>query len=239
MAEGARAVIVHNPAAARAVSDHAPSARVVEIPHLFDPPALPDAVQVLRWRAAHGVPLDAFLFGVFGFLRESKRLFSVLDAFTRLRREQPRAHLLVAGEFVSSDLARAAGPLLQAPGIARVPYLPEAGFWTAASAVDACVNLRYPAAGETSGIAVRLMGIGKPVLVTEALENSRYPDGACLRIPAGAAERDSLFAHMVLLASMAGVAPAVGGRAAAHIRDCHSVEAVAGLYWKTLCDSRG
>ena len=41
-AERARAVVVHNPAAAAAVREHAGGARVVEIPHLFAPPQLPD-----------------------------------------------------------------------------------------------------------------------------------------------------------------------------------------------------
>jgi hypothetical protein len=43
--------------------------------------------------------------------------------------------------------------------------------------VDACINLRYPAAGETSGIAIRLMGIGKPVLLTDG-EVLAFPEGA-------------------------------------------------------------
>ena len=80
-AERARAVVVHNPAAALAVKDHAAGARVVEIPHLFAPPQLPDEAAVLRYRASLGVAPDAFLFGVFGYLRESKRVPSVLEAF--------------------------------------------------------------------------------------------------------------------------------------------------------------
>jgi glycosyltransferase involved in cell wall biosynthesis len=236
--ERARAVIVHNPAAAEAVRRHAGATPVAEIPHLFDFPALPDAARTIRWRERHGIAPHDFVFAVFGFLRESKRLFSVLAAFDRLRRENPRARLLIAGDFVSTDLARATAGLLSAPGIVRVPYLAEEEFAGAASAVDACINLRYPAAGETSGIAVRLMGIGKPVMVTEGLEVSRFPEDACIRIPSGPAERDSLWHHMVLLTSVPEAARAIGARAAAHIRKNHSVDTVAGLYWKTLCEHR-
>jgi glycosyltransferase involved in cell wall biosynthesis len=236
IAETARAVIVHNPAAAAAVRRHAPAVPIVEIPHLFKCPALPDAAGILRWREAHGIAAHDFVFGVFGFLRESKRLFSVLAAFERLRRETPCARLLIAGDFVSTDLARATAGLLDTPGIVRVPYLPDTEFWTAAGAVDCCINLRYPAAGETSGIAVRMMGIGKPVMVTDALEASIFPLDACVRVPSGPAERDSLWHHMVLLTSVPEAARAIGLRATAHIRNCHSVETVAGLYWKTLCE---
>ena len=55
-----------------------------------------------------GVATHEFLFGVFGYLRESKRLFAVLRTFARLRESRPDARLLIAGPFVSSDLARAA-----------------------------------------------------------------------------------------------------------------------------------
>src|SRR5262249_9431600 len=100
-AERARAVVVHNPTAALAVKDHAAGARVVEIPHLFAPPPLPDDSAVARYRASLGVPPGAFLFGVFGYLRESKRLPSVLEAFAAIHAQMPRTALLVAGQFVS------------------------------------------------------------------------------------------------------------------------------------------
>src|ERR1019366_4174926 len=89
-AERALAVVVHNPAAAAAVRKHAPGARVVEIPHLFAPPQLPDEATVLRYRASLGVEPGTFLFGIFGYLRESKRVAAVLEAFRAVHSELPR-----------------------------------------------------------------------------------------------------------------------------------------------------
>jgi glycosyltransferase involved in cell wall biosynthesis len=230
------AVVVHNPAAARMAAEHAPGARVIEIPHLFVPPReLPGAAESVRWRQRWGLDPVAFLFGIFGYQRESKRLLTVLEAFAEVHRSHPRTALLVAGEFVSSDLERAAAPLLTAPGVVARPHLTERDFWLAAGAVDACVNLRYPAAGETSGIAIRLMGLGKPVMLTESLECSRFPENACVRIAAGAAERDSLRAHMLLLATMPPLAAAIGQQAAAYIQRHHRMEEVAARYWEVLC----
>src|SRR5665647_1924782 len=156
-------------------------ARVVEIPHLFAPPQLPDEARVLRYRASLGVEPGTFLFGVFGYLRESKRVAAVLEAFRAVHSQVPRTALLLAGQFVSTDLERAVAPILGAPGapgVWRLPYLAEREFWLAARALDACINLRYPAAGESSGIAVRMMGIGKPVLLTEGSESAPFPEGA-------------------------------------------------------------
>ena len=231
----ARAVVVHNPAAARIAREHG-AARVEEIPHLFAPPPLGSFAEAIRYRQRLGIPPDAFLFGVFGYLRESKRLIAVLEAFAAARAECPRAALLVAGEFVSTDLCRAAAPLLASSGVYRLPHLPEREFWQAAQAVDACINLRYPAAGETSGIAIRLMGLGKPVFVTEGEECACFPEDGCIRIPSGAAERASLREHMLLLTSMNGVAGEIGRRGAWYIQAHHRVSTISERYWQLLCD---
>jgi glycosyltransferase involved in cell wall biosynthesis len=236
LAETARAVVVHNAAAEDAVRRHAPHARIERIPHLFAAPELPAEAERLRYRQKLGIPTGAFLFGVFGYLRESKRLMTVLEAFRELHAELRGTALLVAGDFVSTDLERAAGPLLCGPGIVRRPHLPEPEFRLAAATVDACISLRWPLTGETSGITIRLMGIGKPVFVTDSPECSKFPEDACIRIPHGLAERESLLRHMVLLPSMAEVASAIGERGAGHIRAHHRVDRIAKLYWGLLCD---
>ncbi len=232
--ETARAVIVHNPAAAKIVAAHAPAARVIEIPHLFCPPELPPLSEVIRFRQAAGLGPRSFLFGVFGHLRESKRVATLLRAFQALRRRHDVA-LLVAGEFVSPDLGRTVASLLAQPGILRVGYTPEREFWRLASAVDACVNLRYPAAGETSGVTIRLMGIGKPVLMSAGEETARFPETACLRVDHGLAEADMLTEYMTWLAGDREAAAEIGRRGAAHIREHHSLESVARRYWEVLC----
>ncbi len=236
IAEVSHAIVVHNPAAARIVREHAPNARVVEIPLLFAPPPPLSGSEVLRFRQTRNLSARHFVFGVFGYLRESKRIMNILRSFDAIHRAAPQTMLLLAGEFVSSDLARAVEPFLQRPGILRLPYLPEREFWIAASAVDACINLRYPAAGETSFISVRLMGIGKPVMVTASEETSRFPENACFRIAPGVAEKASLIEHSVLAASLPQTSREIGARGAGHIRSSHSLDRVAERYWETLCD---
>jgi glycosyltransferase involved in cell wall biosynthesis len=231
------AMIVHNPRAAALVEEHAQGATVHEIPHLFALPAgLPPKSEAIRWRAGLGVAAHTFLFGVFGYLRETKRLLALLRAFQRARGAADM-QLLVAGDFVSSDLERSAGPLLRDDaGILRIGYLDERDFWLCASAVDAGINLRYPMAGETSGIAIRLMGLGKPVLLSAGEETSRFPEAACVRIDPGQAEEEMLAEYMVWLARCPGDARAIGLRAAEHIGEHHTPERVAQLYWRALED---
>jgi glycosyltransferase involved in cell wall biosynthesis len=232
------AVVVHNAAAAAIVRRHAPEAEIHEIPHLWrEPPPVP-AYEIERLRAALGIPPGAFLFGVFGYLRESKRLESVLDALGRVRRERPGAFLLIAGEFVSSDLERALESGLRVPGVVRLPFLENGKFWKAASAVDACINLRYPAAGETSGIALRMMGLRKPVILTAGEETAGFPESAAVRIDPGVAEREMLAHYMMWFTESPQAAREVGIRGYDCVRRHHHLDRVAGLYWNVLCASR-
>ena len=227
LAERSLAVVVHNPAAARIVRRHAPAAMVVEIPFLYtDPPR----IEPMR--------LAPFVFGIFGYLRESKRVTTALRAFRRVKAARPGTAFLLAGQFISSDLARTLDPLLHQPGVIRLGHLPQARFWNVAAATDVCINLRYPSAGETSAIAVGLMGMGKPVIVSSGEENARYPDSACLRVDTGSAEEEMLAEYMLSLRILPGLAAGIGARAAEYIHRWHSVERVAELYWETLCAFR-
>jgi glycosyltransferase involved in cell wall biosynthesis len=188
IATTARAVIVHNPAAVAIVRRHAPAACIVEIPHLFVKPETPSEVDTLRFRAGLGLGPRTLLAGVFGHQRESKRLPVVLRALERAWNSGADARLLIAGRFASSDLERSLAGRLSDPRIIRAGYLAEPDFWRYASAVDLCINLRCPTAAETSGIAIRLMGIGKPVVFSDGEEIARIPENACLRIETGPAE---------------------------------------------------
>lgn len=232
IAETSRVVLVHNPAAARMVREHAPEAGVMEVPHLFEPPEPPAGYEVVRLREQFGP--GAFVFGLFGHLRESKRVIPLLRAFARVRRDHPNAWLVVAGEFVSEELARAAEPHLREPGVVRVPYQPDRGFWLWAHAVDACVNLRYPGAGETSGIAIRLAGIGKCMVVTAGEEYARWPETACVRVDAGQAESEMLETYLRWLVSDPEAAREIGRRGREHVAVRHSPQKAARAVWNAM-----
>ena len=234
LATASRAIIVHNPAAAAMVLDHAPQTHVVEIPHLFEAPELPSPEETLRFRASLGLNPATLLIGTFGHQRETKRLAVLLRAF---RRAGADARLLVSGEFVSPMFESAIAPLLQHPGIIRTGYLPEAELWRYAAATDLCINLRYPSAAETSGIAIRMMGIGKPVIFTASDALARIPDNACLRVEVGPDEEQMLAGYIAWLAENREAGLEIGRRAATHVARHHAPEKVARQYWDVLSTS--
>jgi len=231
--ENARAVVVHNPGAAAMVRQHG-GRNVHVIPHFFESATVPDAADTERFRQRISLAPGATLFGIFGYLRETKRLLPCIRAFRRLNAVRPAAALLIAGDSVSGDLDRLLADEGSHPAIHRLGHLGDADFRTAAAAVDCCLNLRYPAAGETSGIAIRLMGIGKPVIVTDGSETADIPQNACLRVPSGVDEGSVLFDQMALVAEFPDVARRIGAEAAEHIRGCHGVDKAVRQYWQVI-----
>jgi len=200
VAERSLAVIVHNEGAAAMVRREAPGAVVSVIPHLPLPCPMVDAVEVERWRLENGVLPSHTLFGVMGYLRESKRVMAVMRVFARLRAMRSDVWLLLAGEIGSTDLERA---LLVGDGMIREGHLPEEAFQMRAAACDVGVNLRYPGGGESSGMTARWLGIGRPVIVSDTAENLGLPLPGCPRVSTGVGEEEELAAVMLWMADSA------------------------------------
>ncbi|MDP9054645.1 MAG: hypothetical protein M3N93_10150 [Acidobacteriota bacterium] len=234
--ERSRAAIVHNPGAAAILRAANPALPIEIIPHLCEVTDPPDAFEIMRFRERLGVAASTRLFGMFGYLREPKRVMPCIRAFQRLHAVNPDTALLLAGEVVSGDLARLlTSEVKEIPAIRRLGHLSERDFRIAGAAVDCCLNLRYPAAGESSGIAVRLMSLGKPVIVTDNAENADFPLAAVLRNSAGVAEAEELFDHMLLVTQFPTIAREIGIEARRHIREQHSLDSVTRNYWEVLC----
>lgn len=236
--ELSRGVIVHNPGAA-ALANSAGATRIAVIPHFFDPPTEdfhPAEIEEFRRRIA--IAPGVTLFGIFGYLRETKRVNASFGSFCKLHAARPNTALLLAGDAVSGDLERVLKAEPPHPAVRRLGHLTDRDLRLAAASVDCCLNLRYPAAGETSGIAIRTMGAGKPVIVSDIPENADLPDTTVLRVSTGPAEAAELFAQMALVTDFPAIRKQIGELAAKHIRTHHSLEVVAGLYRQALVDFR-
>jgi glycosyltransferase involved in cell wall biosynthesis len=204
--------------------------QVHTIPHFFEPVPLPDHAETARFRERIGAGQGTVLFGIFGYLRETKRIATCIRAFRTMHAARPNTALLLAGEAVSADLKRLLLAESPHPAILRMGHLNEQELLTAAAAVDCCLNLRSPAAGETSGIAIRLMGFGKPVILTDCPENSVIPQSACLRVSPGLPESDELYSQMSLVTEFPHIAKEIGAAARRHILEQHSIESCAAAY---------
>lgn len=212
LAERSLAIVVHNARAAEMVRQHASAARVEVIPHLIEPQAAAPHPNNQRAR-----------FGVFGHLRESKRLRSFLEAA-----RMAGVEAVVAGRFVSETYERSLADLL--PSAKRIPFGSPADFLAGLASVDAVVNLRSPSAGETSGVTLHAMALGRPVIVSANGEALDYPEGVCAAVDEGPAERESLAAAMAWLAARPDDRLAMAAAARRHVLDRHRPDRVAAQF---------
>jgi hypothetical protein len=139
------------------------------------------------------------------------------------------------GAIASRDLRRACEPFLALPNIVRLAgFLKPRDYWVAANAVDACVNLRYPAAGETSGVSVGMMGCGIPVIMSDSEENSRYPSGTCVKIAPGLAEEAEMESVLAWAAEKRSMLREIGLAGQEYVRAVHDGAKIAGTLARAL-----
>ncbi len=226
----ATGVIVHSRYVEANAREHGYDGPLWRIPH----PAWP--APDVEAEAVAGSPL----FGCFGHLNESKRIPQLLRAFAEFRAAHPDARLLLVGaEAPGFDLAGRLERLgIGADGVIREPYVEEERLWALMSACDACILLRAPTMGETSGSAIRTLSLGKPLIVSDVGWFAELPDEVALKVPVGEGEVEALVAAMSRLAEP-GVAARMGGAARAYAGSEHDLGHVAEAYVSALEQAAG
>jgi glycosyltransferase involved in cell wall biosynthesis len=221
----ATALIVHSryvEERARASGFRGPISR---IPHPAWP--MPD----VRTERVEGRPV----FGCFGHLNASKRIPQLLDAFAIVRRRHPQAKLVLVGPASPRfDAGRFRGD-----GVERIDYVPEDRLWSLMAACDACVMLRAPTMGETSGSAIRALSLGRPLVVTDIGWFAELPDEVALKIPLGEDEVPALAAALELLASSEATQRTMSDAARRYVAREHDVTRVAERYVVALEEAAG
>lgn len=241
--DAALGVIVHSETARRRVLASRPAARVAVVPMAVATAADPEGERRAARRRL-GIAEEDLLVGTFGFQTAAKRLDVLLAAFARLRAEHsagdcrvgggvPRLAVVgaVDGAFAGAiDLAgRLASGLAEAVTVVgHVAELDDFLDWMRAA--DVAVNLRHPTGGETSATVIRLMGLGKPLVVTDAGAFAEIPDGCAAKVPADEREEDVLSAYLAALAADPGLRRALGGAARRHIAAHHTFAASSRAY---------
>jgi hypothetical protein len=163
--------------------------RVVSMGIPLPPPARRDVGLAFReqWR----IPPRALLLGSFGFQTPIKRTDVAIRALASPGLEA--VHLLIAGELSPySNYAALAAEIGVGERVHVTGFLPFEQLDAAISATDLCLNLRYPTAGETSASLLRILAVGRPVVVSDYADFGDLPEGIALHIPPGDGEMEKL-----------------------------------------------
>jgi glycosyltransferase involved in cell wall biosynthesis len=176
-----------------------------------------------------------------GNLNPTKRIAQLLQAFARLRVSFPEALLVLAGTAaprfrLDSRLDRLG---LLDGSVLRLDYVDEARLWSLIGAADICVSLRWPTMGETSGVAIRTLSLGRPLVVSDVGWFSELPDAVAAKVQVDEWEVDTLVALLELLAGDADLRRSMGEAARLYAQREHSLARAAELYAAALEEAAG
>jgi glycosyltransferase involved in cell wall biosynthesis len=190
------------------------------------------------WPSSHVVPAQIEgrpLFGCFGHLNASKRIPELVEAFGLVRKRHPDAKLLLVGPASPGFEA----DRFAATGVERVGYVEEEQLLSLMAACDACISLRSPTMGETSGSAIRALSLGRPLVVSDLGWFSELPSEVALKVPVDEDEVPSLATALELLASSEATQLSMSDAALAYVQRDHDLARVAENYAAALEEAAG
>ena len=230
----ANGLIVHSGYVERLVSDAGYRGPVWRIPH----PAWPPPAEI----APAGLPEGRTIIGCYGHLNPAKRLPQLLEAYALLRRRVPEALLLLVGSLspgLELDPVYDRLGLRTEEDVIRLDYVDEARLWALLSACEVCVNLRYPTMGETSGIVVRALSLGRPLVASDVGWFAELPDEAAVKVPVGEGEVPAIADALELLVRDHELRTRMADAARSLAQGEHRLDRVAEAYVAALEEAAG
>jgi glycosyltransferase involved in cell wall biosynthesis len=179
------------------------------------------------------------LIGTFGFMNPSKRLPQLFDAFVRLRPRHPEARLLLVGQEAGANVDAEVRSRRLEDAVVRVGYAEEQRLWALMAACDVCVFLRSPTMGETSGMMMRALSLGRPTVVSDLDAFAELPDEVAVRVALGEGETEALAEELDRLASDERLRARLGETARDYAAREHGVERVADAYVAAIEEAAG
>ncbi len=233
--EAAHAVIVHSKYAANLIHLRHPTKLVGVV--RMGVPLLP-LIEQKTARTRLGLPLDEFVLVSLGHLNPYKRLDSALWAFKSFVREFPRSRYILVGSLSPNYDVKA---MIRALGLENkvqvVGFASDTTYNDYLYASDVCVNLRYPTAGETSASLLRIMGAGRPVLVSRTGTFDELPDEVCVKVDVDEAEEELLLEYLRLLKRDERLRTQIGWQARRYVATQARLEDAAYDYYQFLCQT--
>lgn len=235
--DAAQAIIAHS----RYVRERVAALRPA-LPSALVPMGVPLPPLIARdeARARLGLPSEALILASFGHVNPFKRVEAVLRALRVLRAEHPDVRYILVGSVSPNyDLPAIVARAGLEQHVQITGYVERAAFEDYVAAADICLNLRHPTAGETSASLLRLLGAGRPTLVTASGSFTELPPGVAAQVDPDASEGDLILEYCRLLAAQPTLAAAMGVQARAYVAREHTLENAAAGYMRFLAQLHG
>jgi glycosyltransferase involved in cell wall biosynthesis len=228
----ARGLIVHSRFVAERTAQLHPDLPTAVVPMGVPLPARRDRAAA---RARLGLPAGAEILASFGHINAWKRVEPALRALAALRAQGHDARYVLVGSVSPNyDLQALIERMRLADAVTVTGYVPREAFEDYVAAADICLNLRHPTGGETSASLLRLLGAGRPTLVSAVGSFAELPPGVAAQVDVGASENDLILAYCRLLLEQPDLAAQLGAQARSYVAEHHTLAAAAAGYIRTL-----
>ena len=226
------AVIVHSNYMKNLIKEISPRTKVGKVnSHLSLGTSCPDSLNLSEIRADFGLNHVQFIVASFGLITPQKRINVSLQVFARFRQYFPNSvYVLVGGVSPSYNLAEVIRKVNLEQAVIATGRTDLDTFLRYMAIADLVVNLRFPTAGETSASLIRLMGMGKPVIVSNIGSFAEFPDDCCAKVDVDEYEEDILLEYMKFLAANGVVREQMGKNARRYVEENHTLEGSAKAY---------
>jgi glycosyltransferase involved in cell wall biosynthesis len=173
-----------------------------------------------KTREELGLESEDFLISSAGFVNKNKRYDVILSAISELK--NPKIKYVIAGK----DKGNILDNVLQDNDRNTIikGHLSSLELEALISASDVCINLRYPTMGESSASLLRMMGYGKPSLVTDFGSYAELPSHCVIKIYPHIYEKEIIKRYITALIDDNDFRLSIGREAKAYVEKECSLE---------------
>lgn len=185
LVDKASAVITHSDMARQMLKAVSPDKPIINIPlHTADILENPGQYRK-ECRKKLNIREDLLVLGSFGYATRAKRIPEIVEALGMYASQGSMDfHYYIVGKVEEMDvnIERLAKRLGIGDKVTVTGFTDLDTFKTYMGACDICFNMRYPTQGESSASLHRILGMGKPVIVSRIGSFEEYPDDIVLKI---------------------------------------------------------
>jgi glycosyltransferase involved in cell wall biosynthesis len=183
MIDRAKGVIVHSDMAKQMVKGIRPEVPVINIP--LHTPDIQDNYLEEKSQAKRKLKHseNTLILGSFGYATRAKRILETLEALAMYYKNNSKDfHYYIVGKVDDIDVEGKIKELSLEGNVTVTGFTEIEDFKTYMNACDICFNLRYPTHGESSASLHRMLGMGKPVIVSQIGSFEEYPDDIVIKV---------------------------------------------------------
>lgn len=177
LVDKATAVITHSDMAKQMIKGVSPDKAVINIPlHTADIVDNPKEYQ-RECRRLLKIDEQLLVLGSFGYATRAKRIMEILEALAMYQEQGGFPfHYYIVGQVEDLDIGKRTRQLGIQNQVTVTGFTDLERFKQYMGACDICFNLRYPTMGESSASLHRILGMGKPAIVSQIGSFEEYPD---------------------------------------------------------------